>query len=170
MDSSVSVSFRYAQRDYTRATRANFGSRRRLMFDVAVAAVVAAAGLYLLTSRSDKWMGILLLSLSLIFVLVLIVGLAVVPRMVFRSTPKLHDEYFLEFSPQGIHFHTAQIDSELQWSTYSRALINAHSYLLYYGPRSHTIVPRRVFQNDEQRNAFEHLLAQKIPQIVRRMA
>jgi hypothetical protein len=53
---------------------------------------------------------------------------------------------------------------------YSRALIDAYSYLLYYGPRSYTIIPKRIFQNSEQQAAFEQLLTQKIPQILRRKA
>ena len=169
MDSTIRLSFRYLQSDYTRAIRTHFGSRRRLAFDVAVIVLVAAAGLCLLRWSGDIW-GVVFLGLAAVFALVLIVGLVIVPRVIFRSTSKLHDEYFLDFSPNGIHFRTAQIDSELQWSMYSRALVDAHFYLLYYGPRSYTIIPKRVFQNAEQQTAFEQLLTQNIPQIVRRTA
>jgi hypothetical protein len=123
-----------------------------------------------LSSRDDYWAGIIFLGLSIIFASVLIAGLVVVPPIVFRRTPKLRDEYFLSFSPNGVQFRTTQIDSQLQWGMYSRALIDAYSYLLYYGPRSYTIIPKRIFQNSEQQAAFEQLLTQKIPQIVRRKA
>lgn len=168
MDSTIGVSFRYTQSDYLRATRANFGSRRRLWFDIAVVVIVAALGLYLLASQDERWVGNIFLGLSAIFVLVLVAGFTIIPSLIFRRTPKFHDEYSLVFSPGGIHFRTAHIDSQLQWGMYSRALVDAHSYLLYYGPRSFTIIPKRVFQDAEQRETFEQLLTQHIRQIVRR--
>jgi len=47
-------------------------------------------------------------------------------------------------------------------------LIDAHSYILYYGSRQFTVVPKRVFQSVEQQQAFEQLLTQHVSQIVRR--
>ena len=51
---------------------------------------------------------------------------------------------------------------------YSRALVDPHSYLLYYGSRQFTVIPRRVFQSADQQQAFEQLLTQHISKIVRR--
>jgi len=42
---------------------------------------------------------------------------------------------------------------------YSRALVDAHSFVLYYGSRSFTVIPKRVFPTAEQQQAFEKLLA-----------
>jgi hypothetical protein len=53
---------------------------------------------------------------------------------------------------------------------YSRALVDAHSYVLYYGSRQFTVIPKRVFQSADQRQAFEQLLTERISQIVRRDA
>ncbi len=92
----------------------------------------------------------------------------IIPPLAFRRDPKFRDDYSLTFSPEGIHFRTVNIDSHLQWSIYSRALIDAHSYVLYYGSRQFTVIPKRVFQSTEQRQAFEELLAQHVSQIVRR--
>jgi hypothetical protein len=98
----------------------------------------------------------------------LIAAFTIIPPLAFRREPKFRDDYSLTFSPEGIHFRTAHIDSQLQWSMYSRALIDAHSYMLYYGSRQFTIIPRRVFQSGEQQQAFEQLLSQHVSQIVRR--
>lgn len=88
--------------------------------------------------------------------------------MAFRNDPKYRDEYSLTFSPEGIHFQTAHIDSHLEWSIYSRALVDVHSYMLYWGSRTFTVIPKRVFENTEQRVAFEQLLAERVPKIVRK--
>ncbi len=98
----------------------------------------------------------------------LIAAFTVIPPLVFRREPKFRDEYSLTFSPEGIHFRTAHIDSQLQWSMYSRALIDAHSYVLYYGSRHFTVIPKRFFESIEQQQAFEQLLTQHVSQIVRR--
>ena len=92
----------------------------------------------------------------------------VIPPLIFRREPKLREDYSLNFSPEGIHFRTAHIDSQLEWSMYSRALIDAHSYVLYYGSLQFSVIPKRVFQSVEQMQAFEQLLTQHVSQIVRR--
>ena len=96
----------------------------------------------------------------------LIAAFAIIPHFYFRREPKFRDEYSLTFSPQGIHFRTAHIDSDLQWSMYSRALVDAHSFVLYYGSYSFSVIPNRVFQTVEQREVFERLLAQNVPQVI----
>ena len=45
------------------------------------------------------------------------------------------------FSAAGIHFRTTHIDSRLDWGMYSRALIDEHSYVLYYGSRQFLVIP-----------------------------
>ena len=90
--------------------------------------------------------------------------------MAFRSQAKFRDDYSLTFSQDGIHFRTAHIDSQLQWGLYSKALIDAHSYVLYYGSRQFTVIPKRVFQSDDQQQSFERLVTQHVSQVVRRDA
>jgi hypothetical protein len=102
---------------------------------------------------------------ALLLVLVLIGAFMVLPRVLFAREAKFRDEYSLTFSPEGIHFQTEHIDSQLQWSLYTRALVDAHSFVLYYGSRSFTIIPKRVFRTAEQQAAFERMIAKKIPEI-----
>ncbi len=91
-----------------------------------------------------------------------------IPPLAFRREPKFRDDYLLTFSQEGIHFGTAHVDSHLQWSLYSRALVDAYSYVLYYGSRQFTVIPKRVFQSAEQQQIFEQLLTRYVSDIVRR--
>lgn len=168
MDSTVSLSFRYLESDFVRAMRAHYASRLRLRLDVAVVIATAAVGVYLWLSPDSRWYGMAAVGISAVFVLMLVAAFTVIPAVVFRRDPKYRDNYSLTFSTEGIHFLTAHIDSQLQWNLYSRALVDAHSFVLYYGSRSFTVIPKRVFQSVEQQLAFEKLLVQKIPTIVRR--
>jgi len=130
MDSTIHLSFRYSELDYTRAMRAHLVSRLRLKLDVAVIVATALLGIYLWRSPDLRGWGIWLVCLSASFFLVLVAAFGVIPGLIFRREPKFRDEYSLTFSPAGIHFRTAHINSQLQWSLYSRALIDAH-YLFY---------------------------------------
>ncbi len=168
MDSTVKLSFRYLESDYVRALRAHYASRLRLRLDVFLTVLLAGIGAFLGRFTSLYWLGLVCLVVSIGFALVLIAAFTVIPRLVFRSEPKFRDDYSLTFSPDGIHFRTANIDSQLKWSLYSRALIDAHSYVLYYGWRQFTLIPKRIFQSVEQQQAFELLLIKNVVQIVRR--
>ena len=170
LNSTIHLSFRYAESDYVRAMRAHYASRLRLRLDIPVTVVVLGIGVYLLRSADQYWLGVALIVVAAAFALLLVAVFTVIPRLAFRREPKLRDEYSLTFSPEAIHFRTEHIDSQLEWSLYSRAMIDAHSYVLYYGARQFTVIPKRVFQSPDQQEAFETLLTQQISKIVRRDA
>ena len=166
MDSAIRVSFRYSEQEYVRAMRAHYASVLRLKLDIAVIVFVALFGAYDLQRSDSRWYGIVSLSLSAVLALMLAAAFFVIPVLVFRREPKFRDEYSLTFSPEGIHFQTANIDSRLQWSLYSRALVDAYSYVLYYGTRSFTVIPTRVFESADQLAAFDQLVSEKVPKII----
>ena len=170
MNSTINLSFRYAENDYVRALRAHYASQLRLPLDILVIVALIGAGACFWRSPNLHWFAVAGIALAVVFALMLIAAFTVIPALAFRREPKFRDDYSLAFSPEGIHFRTAHIDSQLQWSLYSRALIDAHSYVLYHGPRQFTVIPKRVFQSADQRQAFEQMLAERIPNIVRRNA
>jgi hypothetical protein len=166
MDEIVNLSFRYSKSDIERAVRSHNASRTRPKLDIAMAAVLAVAGAFLWRSPDTHWFGALCLGGSAVFILFLFAALVILPALAFRLEPKYRDDYSLAFSAEGIHFRTVHIDSQLQWSLYSRVVVDAYAYVLYYGSRTFTVIPKRVFQNAEQQGAFEQLLAQHVPKIV----
>lgn len=155
---NVNLSFRYEEQDYVRAMRAHFAMRLRLPLDLTLAAMTALLGAYEL--------GIGMVCLSGGFILILVAAFAVIPRIWFRSQPKLRDEYSLRFSSEGIHFQTVHIDSDLQWTMYTRALVDPYSFILYYGNQQFTLIPKRVFSDGAQRELFERLLSQNVSNIL----
>jgi YcxB-like protein len=162
---TVDLSFRYAEQDYVRAMRAHYAERLRLRLDIAVIVGVAILGAYQWRTGS-RGFGIALLCTSGIVTLMLVAAFVFIPVIAFRREPKFRDDYSLSFSQRGIHFQTAHIDSELKWDLYTGALIDAYSFILYYGSNQFTVIPKRVFQDDSQRQAFEQLLAQNVARIV----
>jgi len=168
MNSTINLSFRYSESDYVRALRAHYAAHLRLPLDIVVTAALIGVGVFLWQSPDLHWLGVGCIIVAGAFALVLIVAFTVIPPLVFRREPKFRDDYSLSFSPEGIHFRTARVDSQLQWGMYSRALVDAHSYVLYYGSRQFTVIPKRVFRSPEEEQAFEELLAEHVPHIVRR--
>jgi hypothetical protein len=168
MMTTVDLSFRYVERDYVRALRAHYALRLHPKLDTALAFVLAAVGVYLWRWPDLHWFGVVSVVVSVVFATVLIAAFMVIPPLAFRRQPKLRNDYLLSFSPDGIHFHTANIDSQIQWGLYSRALVDAHSYVLYYGSNQFTVIPKRAFQTAEKQQVFEHLLVQHVPKIIRR--
>jgi hypothetical protein len=168
VNSTVDLSFRYTQCDYVRAMRAHYATVFHLKLDLAAALLLAVSGVYLWSLPDSHRIGIVFIVISTLFALVLITAFIIIPRLAFRRQPKLHDDYALSFSPDGIHFRTAHINSRLQWSLYSRAIVDAYSYLLYYGSNQFTVIPKRVFQSAEEQKSFDVLLDEHVPKVVRR--
>jgi hypothetical protein len=167
-NATVSLSFSYLKSDIVRAMRFHYASLLRPKLDIAVAVALAALGAYFWRSPGSHWFGVLFVGASIAFGLILIAAFLIIPPLAFRRQPKFRDAYSLIFSPEGIHFQTPRIDSHLEWSIYSRVLVDADSYLLYWGSRTFTIVPKRVFQNMDQQSAFEQLLAERVAKIIRK--
>lgn len=147
--------------------RAHYFSVLRPRLDAILAILLFAVGIYYWRLADMRWFGIFCLGASAVLLLILVVAFTVIPNLAFRQQPKYRDDYSLTFSPEGVHFRTAHIDSQLQWSLYSRALVDAGSYLLYYGARQFSIIPKRVFQNEGQRKEFDRLLSQNVARVVR---
>jgi len=168
MADTVNLSFRYAKSDIVRAMRLHYASRMRPRLDIVVAVGLALAGAYLLRSQDSHWSGVFAMCASAALILMLLAAFVILPPLAFRLEPKYRDDYSLIFSPEGIHFRTVHIDSQLQWSLYSRALVDAYSYILYSGSRTFSVIPRRVFESSEQERAFEELLAQHVGKIVKK--
>jgi hypothetical protein len=165
---TLTLSFRYSEQQYARAVRTHYASRLRLPLDILVTIALVVGGVYELRSGSQSF-GIFLLSAAGVFTLILIAAFVVIPKLAFRQ-PTLREHYSLTFSPEGIHFQTTDIDSQLQWKMYSHALIDKESFLLYYGSNQFTVIPKSAFQTAAEREAFERLLADKVSKVVNKSA
>jgi len=170
MNEPIQLNFRYTQGDYVRAVRADYAARFNLPLDGAVIALLICCAIFLWRSPEGHWLAIASAVTSGGFALLLVVAFLAMPPLLFKREPKFRDEYSLVFSQDGIHFRTDHIDSRLEWGIYSRAVIDPYSYILYYGTRQFTVVPKRVFGGEDERLAFEALLTRHVPSIIRRGA
>lgn len=85
----------------------------------------------------------------------------------YKNTSKFHEAYTLIFSEDAIYFKTDSIDSELQWDVYSELWHNDNFYYLIQGVRMYTLIPKRVFKDSDEQEAFEELVQSKLRLIKR---
>ena len=169
MPESVTVKFRYTPEEYARAVRLHHAGRTNFTLELAMVVLLIALGCWnVWENESSSWTGYTSLVVSVFWVAMLSYITLVAPKLAFRSNSKLAEEYELTFAPEGIHFRTPSIDSKLQWSHYSRALVNGDFFLLYYGEHFYSTIPKRVFANSEAIQTFENLLVRFVPNIKRR--
>ncbi len=157
----MKITFRYAPEEYKRAVWLHHRQRLRPKLDVVTALLGLGLGIWLV-SKNQELLGGALILLAFFLGFILIWARYILPSIVFAREPKLRDEYQLEFTDRGVSFKTSSIDSKLEWSLYTRAIFSAEHYLLYYGSQSFSVIPRRVFATDHEREDFERLVDTKL--------
>jgi YcxB-like protein len=169
MSSVVNLTFRYLPGEYLRAVNAHQRLRMRLGPDSAFALILLVGGVATVYFGGAQyfWLGVIFSTIGLAYP-VLSAVILVLPRFTLAGNTKLRDEYRLTFSDNGIVFKTAAIDSRIAWSLYTHAIELREFYLLYYGRREFTVIPKRAFAGADDMQAFDGLLAGHVPKIERR--
>jgi hypothetical protein len=170
MNPVVTLTFRYRPSEYVRAINAHQRLRMRIGADVALSLTLLAGGLVALHFGDARyfWLGVVFCAVGLVYPVLSAIMMLVLPRLMVAGNPRLRDEYRLTFSDDGIVFQTVSIDSRLAWSLYTSAAVVRDFYLLYYGRRQFTVIPKRAFENAADMQAFDALLVAHVPKIDRR--
>jgi hypothetical protein len=160
----IHFAFRYQPGEYLSGIRANQFPRYRLLTDLGISLMILIVGMATLAWSQDFWLGVIFIALSLPLPALYLLSFLITPVMMGESL-KREQEYQLTLSDAGIHFQTESIDSRIAWSLYRRATRTARFYLLYYGRNQFTVIPRRVFKDDGEAQAFEELLRRQLPKV-----
>jgi hypothetical protein len=160
----ISLRFRYTEEEYVAATRFYLARSTDFLLRLAFSTIFLAAGIFfVLLASLESEIPFLLTFVGVLSFLMWSLFFYIAPRQRFRSDPKFRDEYFLQFSDDGIQFKTAQIDALIQWSLYTKVLENDRFYLLVYGKNMISVIPKRAFASAQQEAAFDELLKRKLP-------
>jgi len=164
MENTISLRFKYTEEEYLEATRLYILRSPDLIIRFTVCSLYAIGCILLFTwlGIASEMIPVFAVAACLPFIMAVLL-LFVVPRQRFRSDPKFRDEYLLQFSGDGIHFKTAQIDALLQWSLYNKVLENERFYILVYGKNMISVIPKRAFASANQETAFGELLKRSLP-------
>ncbi|MEN6520354.1 MAG: YcxB family protein [Armatimonadota bacterium] len=163
MAENITLKFRYTEQDYIAAMRLWYirVKKLRVKLDGIIALILAVFGAIAWYTFGYS-IEFLIIIVGCVFLLLIFMAMVVIPRITFRSQPKFRDEYQLRFTEDGIDFKTQSIDSKLEWSLYSKLVEDDKSYLLIYGKSMFSAIPKRVFANQTEKEAFRELLKRKI--------
>lgn len=81
----------------------------------------------------------------------------------FRRNKKFSDEYTVTFTPEGLHFKTVSIDSNLAWSIYDNVVEDSVVFLLMTGKSFYSVMPKRAFRDEDEVNRFRKMVQASIP-------
>lgn len=154
----VELTFKYLQEEWVKAQRQYlFASKTITKTSVAIVGAYFLFALVHLFASSFSALSLVLLGIA---VLAILTGGALyfyMPAYNFARTAKYHEEYTLLFSKEGIKFKTPTINSQLQWNIYSELWESDAFYFLIQGVQTYTLVPKRAFQNAEEKQVFEEM-------------
>jgi hypothetical protein len=161
---TINLRFTYTEEEFISATRFYMMRSTDFILRLVIFTLycIACIGLLAWLELSSVILQLFVVALFIPFVLAF-AFLFIVPRARYRSDPKYKDEYALQFSEDGIHFKTTQVDALLQWSLYTKVLENERFYILIYGKHMISVLPKRAFPDSHQFTAFKQLLERKIP-------
>lgn len=158
----VAATFTYSRDEYMLAMRRHYYSDLHVRRDVVASLLGIFSGLYLALATNVGWIAWCLVAAGCILLAILGYAILLLPAIIYASQPKPKNQYMLSFADEGICFKTEGIDSTLQWSLYQRWLSDDCFYVMYYGKRNLTVIPRRALRHDDADSRLRQLLTEHI--------
>lgn len=161
-DGSIEVSFDNRLGEHLAAERLYYRSTVLWKLDRVVAVLLVAVGAWLVWAVGWRWWAVVFFLLGAVE---WFNALSVRPLQIilwFKRNPKFQETYRLTFDDAGVRFRTATIDARLKWDHYSRVLEGDSMWLLVYGARLYSVIPKRAFESAADRGRFGKLVAAKI--------
>lgn len=159
---TVSITFDNTVADHLAAERLYYKSSPLAKLDKVVAIVLVGVGLLATWGAGVRWWTLIFFPLAVLEWFNLLSPRPLVIRWWFARNPKFRETYHLTFDRAGIHFRTRSIDSRLTWDHYTRALEDGQLVLLVYGTQMYTVIPKRAFESESDRERFRSLVAECI--------
>jgi hypothetical protein len=86
----------------------------------------------------------------------------IMPGILFRREEKFRNAYKVTFLPEQVTYESQHGRQELQWSFYKKAVRVGEFYFLIYGYQLANVIPRRVFKDEAEIEAFEAMVREQI--------
>jgi len=156
----MTITYRPTQADLIHAARTWEGQHWKAARYI-VAAALIACGIFLVIS-SGLWWGALFVLVGLLEAFNLLPSAVLRAIIEFRTNPKFLEEYQLTLTTESLHFQTTTIDSTLKWTMYTGFLETSRAFILVYGKRMYTVIPKRALDNDAKIHEIRELLSSVI--------
>lgn len=162
MQEPIEIVYTTTREEYIRALRLHGKTRIKPLRDVIGAFVAIGLGLFGLSVSENPLFSWVAVTAGLLLLLVVGYGFVVLPLLFYNSQPLLKSQYHLTFSNDEMRFRAEGVDSTISWPLYRSWLRDKDFYILYYGKRDLSVIPRRAFRTAEDDDEIFDLLTQKI--------
>ena len=157
----ISTSFSITRDEYIRAMRRHFLGKLRWKRDLVGGFLSIVGGIFIAIGPVTPIIGWIAIASGSVLLLLVAHASFILPRWMYRSQPRLKDEFRITFRDEEIEFRTNEIDSRLKWSLYNSWLCDKEFFFLYHGTQDVSVIPRRAFvAGDEDR--FLNMLGRNI--------
>jgi hypothetical protein len=157
-DDTIELSFDNVLADHLAADRLYYRSTLFWKIDKVVAVLILAVGIMSVWFAGPYWWTLIWFPVGVMEWFNLISLRPFQIRYWFKHNPKFRETYHLTLDRNGIHFQTKSIDARLTWGHYTRILENDDLFLLVYGTRMYTVIPKRVFRSATELAKFRSIV------------
>ena len=85
----------------------------------------------------------------------------IIVKYQFKKSDKLKHLQKIKFNDVGLEYETQGINSRIEWSIYKKYYEGENIFILIYGKRQYSVIPKYPFKKDDLNN-FRNLLEEKI--------
>jgi len=162
MSEAIVLTFTHNENEHIAATRWFYNRVYHTGFLLILSCLVVVLGVFSILLSANLIFGGVIAIAGLVFFIFNFYAYFVNPSQYFRRNSKFQEQYRLQFSEEGLLFHSKGVESKLEWSFYSKVFETQRFYFLLYDKDLFTLIPKRVFDNKDQELAFRDLLNRKI--------
>jgi hypothetical protein len=162
MSEPITLTFTHQEKEYVAATRWFYARVYHTRFLLILYGIVLSLGLLLILFSEELVFGGMIASVGFIAFVVQFRTYFEMPSQFFRRNPRFREQFSLQFSEEGLLFQTKDMESKLEWAFYSKVLETSQFYMLCYDQDMFTLIPKRVFDDNEREQAFRDLLNRKL--------
>ena len=155
---NIKIQFKPRIKDHIKAIKLYYSKSILNKLDKVVGLILIGYGAFLLFSYSFAWWYLLFVIFGILEFFSLTNLDPLIVRLRFHQDPKMKEEYTLEFSESGIGFKTPTIDSRLAWKHYHNLMENDAIFLLIYGKKMYSVIPKTAFKDAEEITRFRQLV------------
>jgi len=161
-DPAIRLSFDNVLADHLAAERLYYKSTVFAKVDKIVAVILLLVGLFGTWGAGVQWWTLIFFPLAILEWFNWLSVRPLVIRRWFKHNPKFSETYHLVLDPSGIHFRTKSIDSRITWDHFTRVLEDDRLWLLVYGTRMYSVIPKRALKSADEVARFRSLVADNI--------
>ena len=158
----IEVDVQFSKEEFVRSRRLILLKTNFRWFDPVICAALIGYGLFDILSGQQSWYSILFVVIGLLYFAVITATFVIMPGILFRREEKFRNAYNVTFSPEQVTYESQHGRQELQWSFYKKAVRVGEFYFLIYGYQLANVIPRRVFKDEAEIQAFEAMVREQI--------